>query len=92
MTTDERSMRAATTICGHVSDLLAEHWSDIEKAWASVEGESPKMRLSLAVTLAGALDAPHVTTALAYGVRVKDEVSGQMDDPRQGKLELEGEE
>lgn len=90
MTTDERAQRASETIEEQIGNMLSNHWREIESSWAKADGEEPKMRLSISVTLAGAFDAPVITTALAYGVRVKDEISTRLDDPAQMKLPLEG--
>ena len=75
-----------TTLAGLCGDLVSDHWQDIKDTWA--QEEDCKCKISLAVSLEGAMTAPRVSVKLGFSRRFSDEASVQLHDPNQAEMEF----
>jgi hypothetical protein len=68
-----------------VSGLLAEHWTEIAKQRNETEDGAFTVSLSVKLSRDGR-NRDRAKVSIGYGVRVKDEAEGEIDDPRQQKM------
>jgi hypothetical protein len=80
----ETPERIAGAVAALVAPLIVEEWQTLAETWA--EDEDAKIKLSVGVTLQGAMTAPKVCVNLAFARKYATCADIQLEDPNQPEL------